>query len=148
MSQCHTYTAAPAKGTQPLAWSTTVRLIVIGTPWASPLAAPKLARMSLRTTPSCVSTLSPFDPSAGNGPAVSSGMGAQLAEPPAPVGAGPGAVVAAAVDPDDERVVAAAADQRHQAGAGEQGHGLAPAEATGRRRARGVAALIGHGAPR
>ena len=40
---------------------------------------PKLERMSLRTTPLWLRTSGPFEPSPGNGPAVSSGMTAQLA---------------------------------------------------------------------
>src|SRR5204863_1930161 len=35
---------------------------------------PKLERMSRRTTPLSVSTFGPFEPSPGNGPAVSSGI--------------------------------------------------------------------------
>jgi hypothetical protein len=57
---------------------------------------PKLGRMSLRTMPLCVSTLTPFDPSPGNGPAVSSGIGVALAAAAAVV---PPADVAAALDP-------------------------------------------------
>ena len=45
--------------------STTLSLMARGTPSATPLADPKLDRMSLRTTPSSVSTLTPFDPSPG-----------------------------------------------------------------------------------
>src|SRR4051812_11882575 len=78
MSQCHRYTAAPASALQPFLLSTTVRLIVSGTPVATPLAVPKLERMLLRTTPLCVSTLGPFVPSPGYGPAVSSGILEQL----------------------------------------------------------------------
>ena len=52
-----------------------------------PEAAPKLGAMSPRTMPLCVSTLIPFEPSAGNGPAVSSGISA--------VGSPAGAAVAA-----------------------------------------------------
>src|SRR6516164_66696 len=48
--------------------------MVVGTPAATPLAEPKLDRMSLRTTPFWVSTLSPLEPSPGYGPAVSSGI--------------------------------------------------------------------------
>jgi hypothetical protein len=47
---------------------------VYGTPSATPLALPKLERMSLRTTPLSDSTLTLFDPSPGYGPAVSSGI--------------------------------------------------------------------------
>ena len=61
-------------GLHPLAVSTTVNEIVYGTPSATPLALPKLDRMSLRTTPLSVSTSAPFEPSPGYGPAVSSGM--------------------------------------------------------------------------
>ena len=59
--------------------SVTVSSIVSGTPSATVVELPKLARMSLRTTPLSVSTLTPLEPSPGNGPAVSSGIGAQLA---------------------------------------------------------------------
>ena len=52
--------------------------MVNGTPSATPDAEPKLERMSRRTMPSCVSTFTPFEPSPGNGPAVSSGMIEQL----------------------------------------------------------------------
>src|SRR6476619_7517946 len=54
-------------------------LIVSGTPAAVPEYAPKLERMSARTTPLWLSTSGPFEPSPGNGPAVSSGMTAQSA---------------------------------------------------------------------
>ncbi len=50
-----------------------------GTPWAVVVDDPKLERMSWRTTPLWFRTSGPFDPSPGNGPAVSSGMTAQLA---------------------------------------------------------------------
>src|SRR6187455_1474462 len=46
----------------------------MGTPSAAPDAEPKLERMSPRTTPSSARTFTPFDPSPGNGPAVSSGI--------------------------------------------------------------------------
>src|SRR5438552_4005892 len=48
--------------------------MVSGTPCAVPDDVPKLERMSLRTTPLCVRTSGPFEPSPGKGPAVSSGM--------------------------------------------------------------------------
>ena len=48
-----------------MAVSSTVRLIVSGTPWAAPEAVPKLLVMSLRTIPLSVSTFTPFDPSPG-----------------------------------------------------------------------------------
>ena len=48
-----------------------------GTPSAVPVAPPKLERMSERTTPSWPSTSGPFVPSAGYGPAVSSGISVQ-----------------------------------------------------------------------
>src|SRR5262245_39015523 len=51
-----------------------------GTPSATPVAEPKLDRMSLRTTPLSASASGPLDPSPGYGPAVSSGMGSQLAD--------------------------------------------------------------------
>src|SRR5213076_2148282 len=92
MSQCHTYTAAPARGAEPLAVSSTCSWMVRGTPWARPLAEPKLGRMSRRTIPLWVSTLGPFDPSPGKGPAVSSGMG--VAVSPAAVAGVVAAVVA------------------------------------------------------
>src|SRR6187549_454814 len=62
-----------------------VRTMVSGTPSAVPLRPPKLERMSLRTTPEVVSTLGPFDPSPGNGPAVSFGTSAHVVDPLAPV---------------------------------------------------------------
>src|SRR3712207_8252764 len=37
--------------------------------------APMPERMSVRTTPLCARAFAPFDPSAGNGPAASSGIG-------------------------------------------------------------------------
>src|SRR5262249_25732005 len=77
MSQCHTYTAASARGAHVLA-STTVTAMVSGTPFATPLAEPMLDLMSLRTTPSWVRTLGPFEPSPGKGPSVSSGIFEQL----------------------------------------------------------------------
>ena len=47
--------------------------MVSGTPSATVVDEPKLERMSLRTMPESSSTLMPFDPSPGYGPAVSSG---------------------------------------------------------------------------
>ena len=58
----------------PFAVSSTVMVMVSGTPSATPEPVPKLLVMSLRTMPLSVSTLTPFDPSAGNGPPVSSGI--------------------------------------------------------------------------
>jgi hypothetical protein len=45
-----------------------------GTPSALPLSPAKLDRMSRRTTPDAERTVGPFEPSAGNGPAVSLGI--------------------------------------------------------------------------
>jgi hypothetical protein len=45
-----------------------------GTPAALPLMPAKLDLMSPRTTPDELNTVGPFDPSAGYGPSVSSGM--------------------------------------------------------------------------
>src|SRR5207342_3194961 len=53
--------------------------MVSGTPAAVPEYSPKLERMSARTTPLWPRTSGPFEPSPGNGPAVSSGMTAQSA---------------------------------------------------------------------
>src|SRR5438046_5028797 len=50
------------------------RLIVSGTPAATVDEFPKLDRMSWRTTPLWVRTSGPFEPSPGNGPAVSAGI--------------------------------------------------------------------------
>jgi len=74
-----------------------VRLIVSGTPVAMVVDEPKLERMSLRTTPLSASTSGPFDSSLWNGPAVSSGMTAQLA---------PTAAVPAALAPAEAPAVA------------------------------------------
>ena len=74
-------------------------LIVSGTPAAVPEYAPKLERMSARTTPLWLSTSGPFEPSPGNGPAVSSGMTAQSAA--AALAAAEAAAVADA-DADDD----------------------------------------------
>jgi hypothetical protein len=63
--------------------------MVSGTPAATPLAAPKLEVMSLRTMPLSVSTLGPFDPSAGNGPAVSAGMASSVEVEPVVVDVAP-----------------------------------------------------------
>ena len=61
-----------------------------------PLDEPKLERMSWRTMPLSVRTFTPFEPSAGNGPAVSSAM--TPTEPPdEPVVPAAPAVVAAPV---------------------------------------------------
>jgi len=51
-----------------------VNAIVSGTPSAVPDRPAKLVRMSLRTTPVWLRTVGPFEPFAGNGPAVSSGI--------------------------------------------------------------------------
>jgi hypothetical protein len=48
-----------------LAVSSTVSLMVRGTPSATPDAEPKLRVMSLRTIPLSVSTLTPLEPSPG-----------------------------------------------------------------------------------
>jgi hypothetical protein len=53
-----------------------VREIASGTPSAVPDADPKLEVMSFLTIPLSVSTLGPLEPSAGKGPAVSSGTSA------------------------------------------------------------------------
>src|SRR5664279_389091 len=74
MLQCHRYTEAPANGAQLSALSVTVNSTVVGTPSATPVAVPKLDRMSRRTIPLSVSTSGPLEPSPGNGPAVSSGI--------------------------------------------------------------------------
>jgi hypothetical protein len=68
------YMAAPGSGTQPFAASTIVKSTTSSTPSATPLEDPMLDRMSLRTTPLWLRMFLPFDPSPGNGPAVSGGM--------------------------------------------------------------------------
>src|SRR3954470_11674766 len=89
---------------QPVAASRRAKRIVSGTPSAAVVDVPKLDRMSLRTTPLCVRTSGPLEPSPGNGPAVSSGRSVQSAAP--------------AADPDAEAaVVAAPADPTVDAGA-------------------------------
>ncbi|HEU4896598.1 MAG TPA: hypothetical protein VFX88_03375 [Actinomycetota bacterium] len=55
--------------------------MVSGTPSAVVVEDPTLERMSLRTIPESSSTLGPFDPSPGNGPAVSSGTTARSPPP-------------------------------------------------------------------
>jgi len=75
------YTARPASGEQ-VDTETIVNSMVSGTPAAVPFRPAKLDRMSLRTTPPSDRTLGPFEPSAGNGPCVSSGIRA-LQDPPA-----------------------------------------------------------------
>jgi hypothetical protein len=56
-------------------------VIVRGTPSAVPPAeSPKLFLMSLRTTPLSFRTFTPFEPSPGKGPAVSSGISAHAAD--------------------------------------------------------------------
>ena len=54
-------------------------LIVSGTPAATVVEDPKLDRMSARTTPLWARMSGPFEPSPGNGPAVSSGITAHEA---------------------------------------------------------------------
>src|SRR6476620_231244 len=66
--------AAPAYGSHALARSRTANLIVSGTPVATVVLDPNELRMSLRTTPLSDRTSGPFEPSPGNGPAVSSGI--------------------------------------------------------------------------
>ena len=61
---------------------TSVSVSVVCTPAAVPVIVPKLGRMSLRTMPvsACALTTLPstvFEPSAGNGPSVSSAVTAQ-----------------------------------------------------------------------
>ena len=77
-----------------------VRAIVSGTPSAVPLMPAKLDLMSLRTAPVSGSTFGPFEPSPGNGPAVSSGtLAAHTAPPPVvPVPVVPVPVVPVVVD--------------------------------------------------
>src|SRR3954470_16987343 len=67
---------------QPVAASRRAMRIVSGTPSATVVDVPKLDRMSLRTTPAWVRTSGPFEPSPGNGPAVSSGTGVVLEPDP------------------------------------------------------------------
>src|SRR5918995_1406822 len=62
------------QGPEPLLTSSTVSVIVSGTPTATADADPKLVVMSLRTMPVSVRTLTPLEPSPGYGPAVSSGI--------------------------------------------------------------------------
>jgi hypothetical protein len=50
------------------------RTTISGTPSAVPDRPAKLERMSLRTTPVWFRTFGPFEPSPGNGPAVSFGI--------------------------------------------------------------------------
>src|SRR6476620_6061996 len=73
------YTAAFASGAQPCAASRRAIRIVSGTPAAVVVEEPKLDRMSVRTTPLRVRMSGPFEPSPGNGPAVSSGITVQSA---------------------------------------------------------------------
>jgi hypothetical protein len=58
--------------------SVNINSIVNGTPSAVPVD-PMLERMSLRTMSASMSTFGPLEPSPGYGPAVSSGIGPQLA---------------------------------------------------------------------
>jgi hypothetical protein len=73
------YTAAFASAEHPLAVSWIVRVTVVGTPEATVVDVPKLDVMSLRTMPLSASAFGPFDPSPGNGPAVSSLIGVHVA---------------------------------------------------------------------
>src|SRR6478609_5642531 len=66
--------AAPAYGPHALARSRTANRIVSGTPVATVVLDPNELRMSMRTTPLSDRTSGPFEPSPGNGPAVSSGI--------------------------------------------------------------------------
>ena len=68
------YTAYPASIAHAFDAATIVRFTASGTPSAMPESPAKLERMSLRTAPDCVNTFGPFDPSPGNGPAVSAGQ--------------------------------------------------------------------------
>src|SRR5689334_19493848 len=106
MSQCQTYTAAPARGTQPFETDSTVSSMVSGTPVATPDDEPKLERMSRRTMPLWVSALGPLEPSPGYGPAVSWGMGEHDPDDVAVVEVlAPAEAVAAAVDVVAPRVL-------------------------------------------
>src|ERR1700757_436418 len=73
----------PAPAAQSLVRSSRVRLMVAGTPSATPEYGPKLGRMSPRTTPESVRTFGPLEPSPGNGPAVSADTGFAHAVAPA-----------------------------------------------------------------
>src|SRR6478609_1111115 len=75
--------------------------IVSGMPSAVPVRSPKLERMSLRTTPLWLRTSGPFEPSPGNGPAVSSGITSQAASPTADADGPPPEAVAPAPDVAD-----------------------------------------------
>ena len=57
--------------------------MVSGIPSATVEDVPKLNRMSWRTTPLSVRTLGPLEPSPGEGPAVSSGIGVRAVVPSA-----------------------------------------------------------------
>ena len=85
--------------------STTLSVIVNGTPVAVPADEPKLDRMSLRTTPFSASTFGPFEPSPGNGPAVSSGISAHASPPDVEPGAASDVADAVDVEPDVEAVL-------------------------------------------
>ncbi len=87
----------PVIGAQRLAASWIASLIVSGTPVTVVLDVPKLERMSARTMPLWARTFGPFEPSPGNGPAVSSGMTAQSAATAEPVAAATAEPVAAAL---------------------------------------------------
>jgi hypothetical protein len=63
-----------------VAASRTVSAIVSGTPCATVVDEPKLARMSLRTMPESSRTLTPLEPSPGYGPPVSSGTSVRGAD--------------------------------------------------------------------
>src|SRR4249919_2545 len=103
------YTAAPVRGADPLLVSRTVSLTVSGTPSATPEDVPKLLVRSLRTMPLSVSTLTPLDPSPGNGPPVSSGICVPAAEAEDAEAAGVAADVedVVAAEPLDEGLQAA-----------------------------------------
>src|ERR1700737_616684 len=73
----------PPPAAQPLVKSWSVRLMMTGTPSATPEYGPKLGRMSLRTTPESINTLGPMEPSPGKGPVVSAGVAVAHAAAPA-----------------------------------------------------------------
>src|SRR5690349_22620431 len=73
-----------------------VSFVVSGTPVATVFEVPKLVRKSLRTMPLCSRAFGPFEPSPGNGPAVSSGTGALQALAGVEASAGMAVTVAAA----------------------------------------------------
>src|SRR3954453_10130404 len=73
--------AAPANGWQAVARSRPAKRTVSGTPTAVVVLVPNELRMSLRTTPLVPRASGPFEPSPGNGPAVSAGI--SVVQPPA-----------------------------------------------------------------